>query len=293
MSSRAAQTRPWYPAAFRRLQVLGEHRVDQRRHQPARATPLRHLRGGARRASASRTAAGHPVLPGDRPDPHPLPVILPDRREQSHPVPSHPPSVSGKQQNVTTIRAAAPHVPQPGPACRRKPAPRRGQIRGELTRPARSQVEPNQRRRWGQFRVTRPAPVVIRDLAAVRLHPGPGLITVMSGRDRPPAGGCRARQSRPPGGCCWLPPGRRMAPPGRAWRRQNRPICAWVAVRAEPALGRAKSAFGACCPSVASLSWSLAVAGMPGSAGGVSGCWLASAGSVASASPGWAGGAVR
>jgi hypothetical protein len=64
--------------------------------------------------------------------------------------------VSGKQQNVTTIRAAAPHVPQPAPACRRKPAPRRGQIKGELTRPARSQVEPNQRRRWGQFRVTRP-----------------------------------------------------------------------------------------------------------------------------------------
>jgi hypothetical protein len=25
----------------------------------------------------------HPVLPGDRPDPHPLPVILPDRRELS------------------------------------------------------------------------------------------------------------------------------------------------------------------------------------------------------------------
>jgi hypothetical protein len=32
---------------------------------------------------------------------------------------------------------------------------------------------------------------------------------------------------------------------------------------------RSYSAFGAYCPSVASLAWSLAVAGMPGSAGGV------------------------
>jgi hypothetical protein len=40
---------------------------------------------------------------------------------------------------------------------------------------------------------------------------------------------------------------------------------AWSAASAPSA----KSAIGACCPSVASLAWSLAVAGMPGSAGGV------------------------
>ena len=39
--------------------------------------------------------------------------------------------------------------------------------------------------------------------------------------------------------------------------------------RAESTLSHPESAFGACCPSVASLAWSLAVAGMPGSADGV------------------------
>jgi hypothetical protein len=46
------------------------------------------------------------------------------------------------------------------------------------------------------------------------------------------------------------------------WRRPN-------------AESRAESAFGACCPSVASLAWSLAGAGMP-RVGGFYGCWPAS-----------------
>ena len=104
------------PLLARRVQVLDQHRVDQRGHRvPRGRRPLRDLPRGRhrRRQRLPHRPPVHPVLPGDRPDPHPLPTVLPDRSEQCHPVPSHPPSVSGKQQNVTTIRAAAPKVPQP------------------------------------------------------------------------------------------------------------------------------------------------------------------------------------
>ena len=66
------------------------------------------------------------------------------------------------------------------------------------------------------------APVVIRDLPPFAFTPDPGLITVTSGRDRPPAGGCRARQSRPPNGT--TRPGRRPTEPAnlRVGRRASR-----------------------------------------------------------------------
>ena len=104
------------PLLARRVQVLPQHRVDQRRDRvPRGRRPLWHLprRRHRRRQRLPHHPPVHPVLPGNRPDPQAPPVILPDRREQRHPVPSHPPPVSGKQQNVTTIHAAAPHVPQP------------------------------------------------------------------------------------------------------------------------------------------------------------------------------------
>ena len=115
-----------------------QHRVDQRRHRvPRGRRPLRHLPRGRhrRRQRLPHRPPVHPVLPGDRPDPHPLPVILPDHREQSHPVPSHPPSVSGKQHECDHYPRSRTTCPATSPACRRKPAPRRGQIRGELTAP--------------------------------------------------------------------------------------------------------------------------------------------------------------
>jgi hypothetical protein len=147
------------PLLARRVQVLRQHRVDQRRHRvPRGRRPLRHLPRGRhrRRQRLPHRPPVHPVLPGDRPDPHPLPVILPDRSEQSHPVPSHPPPRERVTAECDHYPRSRTTCPATSPARRRKPAPRRGQIRGELTRPARSPVEPNQRRRWGHFRVTRP-----------------------------------------------------------------------------------------------------------------------------------------
>ena len=129
---------PGMPLLARRVQVLGQHRIDQRRHLiPHRRRPLGHLprlRHRRRQRLVHRPPV-HPVLPRDRPDPHPGPAVLPDQREQSHLVPSHLPLreretaecshyAPGSTACPATRRRVARHTPHGGSKSEENPQPR-------------------------------------------------------------------------------------------------------------------------------------------------------------------------
>ena len=160
---RAAAPRPAWRYAAACAARPGPRRASRRSAappRPARATPA--PAPSAERAPATPAppapSAGAPRASGRSPGP-PSPAgdpPGPQRTVPPCPVPSAPRErVTAECDHYPRSRTTCPAT---SPACRRKPAHGRGQIRGELTRPARSPVEPNQRRRWGHFRVTRPPP---------------------------------------------------------------------------------------------------------------------------------------
>ena len=147
------------PLLARRVQVRPQHPVDQRRDRaPARATPAPGPSAGPAPATPAPPApsAGAPRAPGRSPGP-PSPAGDPPGSPRTVP-PCPVPSALRDREAAECDHYARSRTtcPATSPACRRNQPHGRGQIRGELIRPARSQVEPNQRRRWSHFRVTRP-----------------------------------------------------------------------------------------------------------------------------------------
>jgi hypothetical protein len=131
----AARRSAWrYAALTRRGQVLAQHLIDPPGHRLAhRRRSHRGLTIGRQRRGdrLPHRAAVHVILAGQRPDRHPVALLVEaDSREQLHSLRPHPGPTKGTNPLRHHERSAWPgQLSRTSPACRPPPASRRGQIK--------------------------------------------------------------------------------------------------------------------------------------------------------------------